>query len=176
MLFVLGDRWRLRRARAHARRSSESLTDEQRGVGRSLAVLEALTGAPEELTQELDQPFAERVLDPLLERLTGSAAGSRGADHGRADPAQARPRRQPAGLDRRPGRRCKVLGAIVGARRRLAFVALARLGLSLRSASWSSPRGVAARLLRRRTSASTRRRYDRADDDAARRCPTPSTC
>jgi tight adherence protein C len=38
------------------------------GVTRSLAVLEAMEKAPEELTAELDRPFADRVLEPLQER------------------------------------------------------------------------------------------------------------
>lgn len=57
---------------------------ERSGVSRSLAVLEALTTAPEEMKQELDQPFTERVLFPLLarvqrigHRLTPDDAGDR---------------------------------------------------------------------------------------------------
>lgn len=38
------------------------------GVGRSLAVLEALTAAPDEMKGELESNFAERVLFPLLAR------------------------------------------------------------------------------------------------------------
>lgn len=45
------------------------LTRESKGVNRSLAVLEALTGAPEDMVKELDQPFSERVLLPLLGRV-----------------------------------------------------------------------------------------------------------
>ena len=41
------------------------------GVNRSIAVLEALTSAPKELTKEIDQPFADRVLIPLLARAQG---------------------------------------------------------------------------------------------------------
>lgn len=44
-------------------------TAERSGVSRSLAVLEALTTAPDELKEELDQPFTERVLFPLLARV-----------------------------------------------------------------------------------------------------------
>ena len=47
------------------------LTREQTGVSRSLAVLEALTGAPDEMKEELDAPFADRVLFPLLSRAQG---------------------------------------------------------------------------------------------------------
>jgi tight adherence protein C len=41
---------------------------EQEGVGRSIAVLEALTSAPEEMKGELESSFSDRVLFPLLAR------------------------------------------------------------------------------------------------------------
>jgi tight adherence protein C len=41
------------------------------GVNRSIAVLEALTAAPQEMKKELDAPFNERVLLPLLARAQG---------------------------------------------------------------------------------------------------------
>jgi tight adherence protein C len=41
---------------------------EQAGVNRSIAVLEALTSAPEEMKGELESSFADRVLFPLLAR------------------------------------------------------------------------------------------------------------
>jgi tight adherence protein C len=41
------------------------------GVKRSMAVLEALTAAPQEMKKELDAPFADRVLVPLLGRAQG---------------------------------------------------------------------------------------------------------
>lgn len=44
------------------------LTREGSGVSRSIAVLEALTAAPEEMKRELDSSFSERVLFPLLAR------------------------------------------------------------------------------------------------------------
>jgi tight adherence protein C len=44
---------------------------ERAGVNRSLAVLNALTGAPKEMTDELEAPFADRVLFPLLSRAQG---------------------------------------------------------------------------------------------------------
>jgi tight adherence protein C len=43
------------------------------GVNRSLAVLEALTSAPKEMKGEIDAPFADRVLLPLLARAQGLA-------------------------------------------------------------------------------------------------------
>ncbi len=47
------------------------LTAEVPGVNRSLSVLEALTNAPEQMRNELDLPFADRVLSPLLHRVQG---------------------------------------------------------------------------------------------------------
>lgn len=47
------------------------LTKEQVGVGRSLQVLEALTSAPKEMQRELEAPFGERILFPLLSRAQG---------------------------------------------------------------------------------------------------------
>ncbi len=44
------------------------ISKERAGVGRSIAVLEALTAAPEEMKRELDSSFADRVLFPLLAR------------------------------------------------------------------------------------------------------------
>jgi tight adherence protein C len=57
---------------------------EARGLNRSLAVLEAMSSGPKELTKDLDKPFAERVLEPLRaaalrigRRFTGADAGDR---------------------------------------------------------------------------------------------------
>ncbi len=47
------------------------LTPERSGVNRSIAVIEALTSAPEEMKRELEPPFSERVLLPLLAKLQG---------------------------------------------------------------------------------------------------------
>ena len=50
------------------------------GMHRSLAVLEAMSSAPSELTQELDRPFAERVLAPLQARALGVGKRITGSD------------------------------------------------------------------------------------------------
>jgi len=50
------------------------------GVTRSLAVLEAMTNAPTELTKDLDRSFADRVLDPLQQRALGIGRRLSGAD------------------------------------------------------------------------------------------------
>ena len=50
------------------------------GMHRSLAVLEAMSSAPSELTQELNRPFAERVLAPLQGRALAVGKRFTGAD------------------------------------------------------------------------------------------------
>lgn len=44
------------------------LADESRGVSRSLAVLEAFSTAPEEMREEVEPSFGDRVLVPLVDR------------------------------------------------------------------------------------------------------------
>ncbi len=46
-------------------------TNEARGVSKSLAVVEAFSAAPQAMKEELDPSFNDRVLTPLLSRLTG---------------------------------------------------------------------------------------------------------
>lgn len=44
-------------------------TSERRGVARSIAAIQAIDSAPDVLKQELERPFAERVLGPLGDRF-----------------------------------------------------------------------------------------------------------
>ncbi len=53
---------------------------EPRGLNQSLAVLEAMTDAPKELTAELDRPFSERVLAPFQSRALKIGRRFTGAD------------------------------------------------------------------------------------------------
>jgi tight adherence protein C len=50
------------------------------GVTRSLAVLEAMSGAPSEMTKDLDRPFGERILEPLQARALTLGRRLSGAD------------------------------------------------------------------------------------------------
>ncbi len=50
------------------------------GVSRSLAVLEAMTNAPDELRKDLDRPFSERVLEPLQQRTLAIGRRVSGSD------------------------------------------------------------------------------------------------
>ena len=47
------------------------ITSERRGVARSVAAIQALDSAPAILKQEIERPFAERVLAPLGGRMVG---------------------------------------------------------------------------------------------------------
>jgi tight adherence protein C len=51
-----------------------------RGVGRSIAALEAMALAPAEMRAELDRPFADRVLEPLRNRALALGRRLTGAD------------------------------------------------------------------------------------------------
>jgi tight adherence protein C len=55
-------------------------TSTEGGVNRSLAVLEAMTAAPKELTSELEKSFGERVLAPMQQRAVGVGRRISGAD------------------------------------------------------------------------------------------------
>ena len=50
------------------------------GVTRSLAVLEAMTNAPTELTKDLDRSFTDRVVEPLQQRALALGRRLSGAD------------------------------------------------------------------------------------------------
>lgn len=47
------------------------ITDERRGVARSVAAIQALESAPSVLKAEVERPFAERVIAPLGEHVVG---------------------------------------------------------------------------------------------------------
>ena len=58
------------------------VTSERRGVARSVAAITALDSAPDVLKAEIEQPFAERVLGPLGDRLVGLGRRLSRADTG----------------------------------------------------------------------------------------------
>jgi len=55
-------------------------TSTDSGVTRSLAVLEAMTNAPKELSKELDRSFGDRILEPLQNKATAIGRRVSGAD------------------------------------------------------------------------------------------------
>ncbi len=87
---------------------------EASGINKSLAVLEAMSAAPSELTKDIDKPFSERVLDPLLERFVGLGRRLSGADTGERLHRKLELAGNPEGwtVDRVVS--AKVVGAIVG--------------------------------------------------------------
>ena len=123
-------------------------------------------------SSELEPAFADRVARPAARRGPGPRPPAHRAPTQRADPAQARPGRQPARLDRRPGRlrarsSALVAGLVVG-------FAAARAARRRPPGHdrWSCVVGRAGRLHRRRTCTSTRRpttARETMQRDAARR-------
>jgi tight adherence protein C len=55
-------------------------TSTESGVTRSLAVLEAMTNAPKELSKELDKSFGDRIIEPLQRKATALGRRVSGAD------------------------------------------------------------------------------------------------
>ncbi len=62
--------------------ASASGDSEPTGLNRSLAVIQAMTNAPKELTKDLDKPFAERVLQPFQARALRIGRRVSGKDSG----------------------------------------------------------------------------------------------
>jgi tight adherence protein C len=91
------------------------LTSERRQVRRSLEAVRALAAAPTEMVRDLDVPFADRVLNPMLVRLT--SWGRRLSSSGREQVVQRRLdlAGSPTGWDVDRIIAFKLLGLIVGA-------------------------------------------------------------
>jgi tight adherence protein C len=107
-----------------------SMSGQSKGVQRSLEMLEGIGGgAPAALTAELEKPFGERVLDPLLARFQKVGRRVSGADQEDRIRAKLDRAGNPPGwtVDRVLSGR--ILGAIVGAAGGGYFWAV--LGLSL---------------------------------------------
>lgn len=90
------------------------LTAERTGVSRSLAVLQAMTEAPDELKGELDQPFGDRVLAPLYARLQAVGQRITGADQVERIRQRLDKAGNPAGWTVERVATGKVLGVIAG--------------------------------------------------------------
>ncbi|WP_372728581.1 type II secretion system F family protein [Nocardioides sp.] len=105
---------------------------EGHGVTRSLALLQAMTAAPKELTEDLDRPFADRVLQPLQQRALRLGRRLSGADSAERIRRKLEVAGNPAGwtVDRVVGG--KVLGAVVGLVVALLFSLMLGAGLPVR--------------------------------------------
>ncbi len=97
------------------------------GMHRSLAVLEAMSSAPKELTGELDKSFSERVLGPLQARALGLGKRLTGADAPDRIQRKLDLAGNPAGLNPDRVLAFKVLAAGVGLA--LGFLVCQLLGL-----------------------------------------------
>lgn len=103
------------------------LSPERTGVSRSLAVLQAMTQAPDELKTELDRPFGERVLEPLYLRLQKIGDRLTGADQVERIRRRLDKAGNPAGWTVERVATGKVLGVIAG----VVFAALFAMALDL---------------------------------------------
>jgi len=56
-------------------------TNESRGVGKSLAMMQAFTAAPAQMQEELEPSFQDRVLGPLADKTLGIARKFSADDH-----------------------------------------------------------------------------------------------
>ena len=104
------------------------LSKEQNGVNRSLSVLDALTAAPDEMKKELDAPFSDRVLFPLLARTQGLGRKMTPADANERIREKLEQAGNPAGWTIERVMAGKVLGFALGLVLSLVFSLL--LGLS----------------------------------------------
>jgi tight adherence protein C len=103
------------------------LTEETASVGRSISVLEALTAAPEQMRSEIDAPFVDRVLSPILRRVQGVTRRLTAADVTSRMRAKLEQAGNPAGLTVERVNGLKVVG-FVGA---LVISLLLSLGMQL---------------------------------------------
>jgi tight adherence protein C len=103
------------------------LSPERTGVSRSLAVLQAMSQAPDELKTELDRPFGERVLEPLYLRLQKIGGRLTGADQVERIRQRLDKAGNPAGWTVERVATGKVLGVIAG----IVFGALFAMALDL---------------------------------------------
>ncbi len=92
-----------------------SLTSERQQVGRSLAAIEAIQSAPSSMRKEMDRPFGERAVLPLLEGLTRGARRISGQDTAERLRTKLEYAGNPAGWDVDRVLAFKSLGLIAGA-------------------------------------------------------------
>jgi tight adherence protein C len=96
-------------------------TSTDSGVTRSLAVLEAMTNSPTELSKELDKPFADRVIEPFQQRALAIGRRISGADTAERIRRKLDLAGNPPGWTVDRVLSGKVLGAVVGLFIGLAF-------------------------------------------------------
>jgi tight adherence protein C len=89
-------------------------SDGPAGTDRSLAMIEAMSNAPKELTEEFDKPFAERVIAPFQGRVLGIGKRITGADASTRYQQKLDAAGNPAGWNVERVLAAKVLGTALG--------------------------------------------------------------
>ena len=105
-------------------------TNEATGVSKSLSVLEAFSTAPQALKQELDPSFEDRVLNPLLEKVTGLGRRLTPSDYNERILAKLNVAGNPPGWTVDRVLSLKVIGMAVGLVGGVAFSLLLGKGLA----------------------------------------------
>ncbi|WP_300645836.1 type II secretion system F family protein [Nocardioides sp.] len=108
---------------------------EASGIGKSLAMLQAMTAAPKALTDEVDRPFSERVWEPLQARALGLGRRLSGADSAERIRRKLDLAGNPAGLTVDRVTAGKVIGAVLGVVVALLLSLLLGVGGSVRIAA-----------------------------------------
>ncbi|GAB3082396.1 type II secretion system F family protein [Nocardioides zeae] len=106
-----------------------SRTEATGGLNRSLAYLEALGNAPEELRQDADRSFEERVVTPLLNRFSRLGRRLTGGDSAQRWQRKLEQAGSPAGWTVDRVASAKVVGGIIGFVVAFLLVLLATPGL-----------------------------------------------
>ncbi len=107
-------------------------TEEATGIGRSLAVLQAMTTAPEALRRDLDRPFGDRVLAPLQRRALAIGRRLTGSDTAERLRRKLDLAGNPAGWTVDRVISLKVVGAVVGLVAMLGLTLLLGVGPAIR--------------------------------------------
>jgi tight adherence protein C len=103
-------------------------SNEQRGVSKSLLVIEAFSAAPESMQKELEPSFNDRVLTPLLNRFTGIGRRISPAGHSNSIRKKLDVAGNPAGWSVERVESLKFVGVLGGGA--LAFLFTLLVGLS----------------------------------------------
>jgi tight adherence protein C len=101
------------------------------GVDRSVALIEALSGSPKELTKEIDEGFGDRIMAPLQSRAAKLARRLSGADAGERIRHKLDLAGNPAGWTVERVQAGKVIGGIAMFFISVALTAVIGLGLPL---------------------------------------------
>jgi tight adherence protein C len=102
------------------------------GVDRSVALIEALSGSPKELTKEIDEGFGDRIMAPLQSRAAKLARRLSGADAGERIRHKLDLAGNPAGWTVERVQAGKVIGAIALFLMSIAFTTVLGMSLTMR--------------------------------------------